>query len=287
MKLIPPMAGKLGAELTGLDVRNLSPETVSQLKQQLYEYRLIIIRDQKLSKQEYIEFATRLGRPQIYFQENYHHPEHPEIFVSSNVPENGRKVGVAGTGRYWHTDYQFFQEPLPFVMVYPQILPNAQRETYYIDMQRVYEELPGELRDYVENTRAIHDGKWRYKITPQDIDRALVDILDDVSKLVPLVMHPAVIQHPLTGKKSLYISSGFTTGLEGLSHEENTVVMAKLFEFIEREEHIHTHTWCYGDILLWENRALLHKAGDTPKGERSMSYRIGVYDDLPFYTRAN
>ena len=287
MKLTPPDAGRLGAEFTDLDVRHLSPETASQLQQQLYEHRLIIIRDQKLSKQEYIEFARKLGRPQVYFQKNYHHPEHPEIFVSSNVPENGKKVGVAGTGRYWHTDYQFFQEPLPFVMLYPQVLPNTRRETYYIDMQRVYEELPSELRTSVENTRAIHDGKWRYKITPEDMDRALIDILDEVGKLVPPVMHPAVIRHPLTGKKSLYISSGFTVGLEGLSHEENTVVMTKLFDFIEREEHIHTHTWRHGDILLWENRALLHKAGDTPKGEHSMSYRIGVYDDLPFYTNAN
>ncbi|PTL85526.1 TauD/TfdA family dioxygenase [Vitiosangium sp. GDMCC 1.1324] len=286
MKLIPPTAGKLGAELTGIDVRNLSSDMAVQLRLQLYEHRLIVIRDQNLSKQEYIDFANKLGRPQVYFQKNYHHPEHPEIFVSSNVLENGQKVGVAGTGRYWHTDYQFFQDPLPFVMVYPQILPNTRRETYYIDMQRVYEELPDELRAYVENTQAIHDGKWRYKITPEDIDRALIDILNDVNKLVPPVMHPAVIRHPLTGRKSLYISSGFTSRLEGLSYEENIEVMAKLFNFIEREDHIHTHTWRYGDILLWENRALLHKAGDTPKGERSMSYRIGVYDDLPFYANA-
>nr|QKW93945.1 alpha-ketoglutarate-dependent taurine dioxygenase [Vitiosangium cumulatum] len=284
MKITPPSAGKLGAELTGVDVRNLSPDMAVQLKLQLYEHRLIIIRDQRLSKQEYIEFANKLGRPQVYFQKNYHHPEHPEIFVSSNVPENGQKVGVAGTGRYWHTDYQFFQEPLPFVMVYPQILPNSRRETYYIDMQRVYEELPSELRAYVEDTQAIHDGKWRYKITPEDTDRAIIDILNELSKFAPPVMHPAVIRHPLTGRKSLYVSSGFTSGLEGLSYEENKEVMTKLFDFIEREDHIHTHTWCYGDILLWENRALLHKAGDTPKGEQSMSYRIGVYDDLPFYS---
>ncbi|WP_224371223.1 TauD/TfdA dioxygenase family protein [Hyalangium versicolor] len=287
MKITLPPARRLGAEITDLDVRDLSPEMAGQLKHQLYEQRLLIFRDQKLSKQEYIDFAKKIGRPQIYFQKNYHHPEHPEIFVSSNVPENGQKVGVAGTGKYWHTDYQFFQEPLPFVMVYPQILPESRRETYFIDMQRVYEDLPDELRAYVENTRAIHDGKWRYKITPQDIDRALIDILDEASKLVPPVMHPAVIQHPLTGRKSLYMSSGFTTGLEGLSYEENAAVLRRLFAFIEREEHIHTHTYRMGDILLWENRTLLHKAGATPKGERNMSYRIGVYDDLPFYVGAN
>ena len=99
-----------------------------------------------LSPTEYVEFAHRLGRPQIYFQDNYHHPEHPEIFVSANVPINGRNVGVAGTGRYWHTDYQFFEEPLPLTMVFPQRLPQGDRYTAYIDMQRVFDELPTHLR---------------------------------------------------------------------------------------------------------------------------------------------
>lgn len=286
MKITPSAEGRLGAEITELDVRALSAEEPAGLKQALYEHRLLVIREQTLTKPEYIAFARKLGRLQIYFQPNYHHPEHPEIFVSSNVPENGRKVGVAGTGRYWHTDYQFFEEPLPFVMVYPQVLPTSRRETFYIDMQRVYDELPSELRAHVEDRRAIHDGKWRYKVTEEDIDRALIDLLRSAEELVPATTHPAVIQHPLTGKKSLYVSSGFTTGLVGLSPEESSDVLAQLFAFTEREDHIHTHTWRYGDILLWENRALLHRAGDTPRGEPSMSYRIGVYDDLPFYAES-
>jgi taurine dioxygenase len=280
----PPVEGAIGAEFLEVDVRTVTPGVAALIKDQVYRHKLVVFRKQNLSNTEYIEFARMLGRPQIYLQKNYHHPEHPEIFVSSNVPENGKKVGVSGTGRYWHSDYQFHPEPLPMTMLYPQVLPHSRRETYYIDMQRVYEALPAHLLTQVDGKQAIHDAKWRYKITESDIDRAVIDILAEVEKLVPPVTHPAVIQHPVTGRRALYISSGFSAGIEGLSHEESKQVMGRLFAFVEQEGNVHVHTWRDGDILLWDNRTLLHRASDTPAGEQSSSYRIGIYDGLPFYT---
>ena len=279
-----PAEGAIGVEFLEVDLRTVTPEIAALIKDQVYRHKLAVFRGQTLSKTEYIELARALGRPQIYFQKNYHHPDHPEIFVSSNVPENGRKVGVSGTGRYWHSDYQFDPEPLPLTMLYPQVLPSSKRETYYIDMRRVYEALPADLLAYVDATRAIHDAKWRYKVTADDIDRAVVDILAEVARMVPPIAHPAVIEHPVTGRRALYISSGFSAGIEGLSHEENKRVMDRLFAFIEQEAHVHVHTWKEGDMLLWDNRTLIHRASDTPAGERSSSYRIGIYDGFPFYT---
>jgi taurine dioxygenase len=152
-------------------------------------------------------------------------------------------------------------------------------------MELVNDELPAALRSHVENKRAIHDGKWRYKITAQDIDRSIADLLAEADNVAPPTLHPAIIQHPSSGKKLLYLSSGFTTGIEGLTYEDNREALAQLFEFIERPDHVFTHQWREGDILLWDNRCLLHRAGDTPRGERSASYRIGIYDDLPFYAK--
>lgn len=284
MTINPPGNGSIGAELLDVDAKALTDAQAQELKQLVYRHKLVVFRNQTLSNVEYIAFARKFGEAQIYFQKNYHHPEHPEIFVSSNVPENGQKVGVAGTGRYWHTDYQFHPQPLPMTMLYPQVLPNGKRETYYIDMAYVYDTLPTELRCYVDGKMAVHNAKWRYKVTPDDIDRALIDLLADFEKMAPPHTHPAVIRHPITGRNILYISSGFTVGIDGLAYEENQQVMKKLFDFIEKPEHIYTHLWRYGDILLWDNRSLIHKASDTPKGEKSCSYRIGIYDRLPFYS---
>jgi taurine dioxygenase len=282
-EVVAPPQGDIGAEILGLDLKTLTAGQAASLKDEVYRYKLVIFRQQSLTRAEYVTLARTLGTPQVYLQKNYHHPEFPEIFVSSNVPENGKKVGVSGTGRYWHSDYQFHPEPLPMTLIYPQVLPNGKRETLFIDMERAYEDLPADLRPYIEGKNAIHEAKWRYKITPDDIDRSIIEIVHAVEQAAPAVTHPAVIVHPVTGRKMLYVSSGFTVGLEGLTHEENQRVIARLFDFTEAEDRVHVHPWEEGDILLWDNRMVIHKASDTPKGERSSSYRIGVYDGLPFY----
>ncbi len=283
MRVTLPENGGIGAEITGLKITSVSAEQIASIKDLVYAHKLVIFREQSLSADEYLAFACKVGRPQTYFQPRYHLPSYPEIFVSANVPQDGKKVGVSGTGRYWHTDYQFFAEPLPLTMVYPQQLPRARRETYYIDMENVYRRLPDDLRKRIAHASFVHEGRWRYKIAPEDIDRALIDIFEQMGKEVPAVVHPAVIEHPVTGRKSLYASEGFTTGVVGASHEESKTLLNRLFQFIAQEQHIYTHAYRDGDILFWDNRPLLHKASTVPKGEPSVNYRIGVYDDLPFY----
>jgi taurine dioxygenase len=286
MKVISPPLEQIGIQILDLDVASVTPIEIEEIKQLVYDYKLVIFRGQKINDNQYLEFAQKIGTPQIYPQDNYHHPEHPEIFVSSNLLKDGKKFGVRGTGRYWHTDCAFLEEPLPLTMLYPQILPESIRETYYIDMQQVYQKLPAHLKSYVDGKYLIHEGKWRYKVQEWDIDKAIIDILRDIEERFPAVKHPAVVTHPVTGAKILYASSGFTTGIEGLDYETNQKVLPELFAFIERQEHIHTHVWQDGDLILWENRTLNHMASKVASGEKSVSYRIGVDDGLPFYLSA-
>ncbi|NIE83205.1 MULTISPECIES: TauD/TfdA family dioxygenase [unclassified Burkholderia] len=283
MQIQHPAEQRIGAVVDDFNGVAPSAQDIQTLRELVYRHKLVILRGQHLDKQQYVDFTRALGRPQVYLQSNYHHPEFPEIFVSSNVPEDGKKVGVAGTGRYWHTDCQFLTDPLPLTTLLPQVLAKGIRATKYIDMVRVYEALPAHLRSLVDARDAIHEGKWRYKIQAEDIDRAVIDILEEKSRLAPPVRHPAVITHPVTGAKALYVSRGFTTGLEGMSHEEGRDALEQLFAFVEQPEHIHEHFWSHGDMLVWDNRTLIHQASETPKGESSVSYRIGVYDGLAFY----
>ena len=286
MKVISPPLEQIGIQILDLDVASVTPREIEEIKQLVYDYKLVIFREQKINDNQYLEFAQKIGTPQVYPQDNYHHPEHPEIFVSSNLLKDGKKFGVRGTGRYWHTDCAFLEEPLPLTMLYPQVLPKSIRETYYIDMQQVYQKLPAHLKSYVDGKYLIHEGKWRYKVQEWDIDKAIIDILRDIEERFPAVRHPAVVRHPVSGAKILYASSGFTTGIEGLDYETNQKILPELFAFIERQEHIHTHVWQDGDLILWENRTLNHMASKVASGEKSVSYRIGVDDGLPFYLSA-
>ncbi len=283
MKINRPPEESIGAEILDFDVKLTTPEEAIAIKELVYQHKLVIFRNQSLNEEKYTQFARKIGKPQVYLQENYHHPDHPEIFVSSNIKRDGKKFGVPGTGRYWHTDCAFLDEPLPFTMLYPQIIPKSNRETYYLDMEQMYQKLPAHLRRYVEGKKIRHEAKWRYKVQEWDIDRAMIDILQDLERQCPAVEHPAIITHPVNQKKILYMSSGFTTGIVGLDYETNQQALEELFSFIEREEHIYKHEWEDGDILLWENRSLNHRASIRVLSESSLNYRIGIYDGLPFY----
>ncbi|NEO53124.1 MAG: TauD/TfdA family dioxygenase [Okeania sp. SIO3B5] len=283
MKVHKPQRESIGAEVLDLDVKLTSSAEAIAIKELVYDHKLVIFRNQSLNEKQYLEFSQKIGTPQIYPQDNYHHPDHPEIFVSSNILKDGKKFGMPGTGRYWHTDCAFLDEPLPFTMLYPQIIPQSNRETYYLNMELVYEKLPAHLKMYVEGKYLKHEAKWRYKVQECDLDRAIIDIMHDFENRFPAVQHPAVITHPVTQKKSLYMSSGFTTGIIGLDYETNQKILQELFSFMERDEFIHKHKWNDGDLILWENRTLNHKASISVLSEESLNYRIGVYDGLPFY----
>lgn len=276
-------AGRLGLPIEGVSVAELDTAGAARLRAAVYANKLVVLRGLELSDADYIALSRKLGEPQIYFQPNYHHPEHPEIFVSANVPIDGKKVGVAGTGRYWHSDYQFFDEPLPFTMVAPRLIPAGNRGTCFVDMEAAYATLPADLRRFTDGTRAIHEAKWRYKIQACDIDKSITEVLEEFGRLTPPVTHPTVITHPVTGRRSLYISRGFTVGIEGLSHEASRAALDALFAHVERPEHVHLQAWSPGDILLWDNRQVIHMSSGSLHGSPSISYRIGVYDGLPFY----
>ncbi len=284
MKTHSPGPSGLGAEITDFDLAAATDDEVAELRRLVYRHKLIVFRGQSMDEEAYLAMARRFGRPQIYFQHHYHHPAHPEIFVSSNIPEDGRKVGVAGTGCFWHTDYQFFDEPLSTVFMYPQVLPRTGRkETAFVDMERVWAELPEALRRTLDGTHAFHEVTWYYKVQPSDVDRALIDLVRDIRTEAPGAVHPTVIRHPVTGADSLYVSEGFTSRVLELPLAESRQALARVFEAVDQPPVRHVHRWEQGDVLFWDNRGLVHRAWEGTSGEPNKSYRIGVYDDQPFH----
>ncbi|ATB37756.1 dioxygenase [Cystobacter fuscus] len=285
MKIQEGFINGVGALVDKVDVRRFGNEEARELRENvLYRRRFILFRGQKLSTTEYIDFARKLGTPQVYLQDNYHHPEHPEIFISSNVSINSRKMGVSRTGYYWHTDCSFQQQPLSLTMLYPRILPEGRRETLFIDMPSVLERLPMGLRQRLEGRDAWHGGNGRYKVREEDIGKPLHELIEAEARLAPPVRHPSIIQHPLTQERSLYVNEGFTQRIDGYAADESSALLADVFAFIARPEHVITHEWEEGDILVWDNRTLLHRSGASPRHEAQMIYRIGLYDGHPFYS---
>jgi taurine dioxygenase len=282
MKIVPRPG--LGADVTDVDMRTLTAADVASLKTAVYEHKLLVFHGVNLTDAEYVTMARRFGVPQRYFQSHYHHPEFAEIFVSNNVPMDGAKVGVAGTGRMWHSDYQFFPEPLPLTFVMPRIVPaGGARGTLFVDMVAALRDLPAKLRDALAGKTCFQDAVYYYKVQPFDIDKGILELMEEFHRDAPGATHPAIIDHPLLPRQALYASSGFTQRVDGMAHEASQALLRETFAFLERAERTHTATWQVGVLLLWDNRQVMHRSSGTLHGQSSRSYRIGVYDGVPFY----
>ena len=193
--------GKLaiGCTIHGVDAKSLAPGQMLKIKDLLYKNRLIVLKDQSLTEQEYCDFAHRVGSPVPYLQDNYHHPEFPLIFVSSNVKSQGKQIGVARTGGYWHSDTSFEPDPKFITMLMPKVLPQTvARSTRFIDMAEVYAALPQETKDRLAGTQFLHSGRMRFKIRPDCIGFDIFEILSMIDQATPPSKHPGVIEHPYT-----------------------------------------------------------------------------------------
>ncbi|MUG94498.1 hypothetical protein F7734_19790 [Scytonema sp. UIC 10036] len=176
----------MGVFVYDFNNKTASDRDIQDLKELIYEHKIVVIKEQDLSPHQHCDFGYRLGELEKYYQPMYHHPEREEIFVSSNVSQNGQQIGVPKTGKFWHADYAFMPKPFAFSMVYPQILPSQDRGTYFINMSQVYQCLPDDLKSIANESSCYHSVRRYFKIRPQDVYRPISEILDEIERVTPL-----------------------------------------------------------------------------------------------------
>lgn len=283
MQIIPGANGVLGAQIHGIDLGAITSAQARDVLAAVHHHALVRFKHQKMTVHQYVALGEKLGMIMPYPDERYRHPEHAGVFVSSNV--KGRTMGMARSGYFWHTDLSFKPRPQPLTVLYPQLLPQAKRETLFINMADVYDALPAALRSIVDGRTAKHDPSMRYKPSLADVEANLDigEILERKRPLFPAPTHPLVITHPVTRRRILYMNSGFTTSIDGLPYDESQAALEELFAFIERPEHVQPHSWELGDIIVWDNRMLIHKAGYMAPDDFQTIFRLGIDDQVPFY----
>jgi (R)-3-[(carboxymethyl)amino]fatty acid dioxygenase/decarboxylase len=278
--------GGPGVELCGVDVRVFTATDAARLREIIYRERVVVLRDQtRLAPADYIAFSRLLGTPQIYPIDSYHHPDHPELYISSNLRFDGKRYGVARTGAYWHTDCCFLREPVSFTMLAMDLLPRSRRDTLFVDMAEVWRSLPEALASRLRGRAAFHGPNGRYKVREVDVGKPLGELIAEIAKLSPDVPHPVVIEHPVTGERALYVNEGFTTRLTGLDADESRALLDQLFAFTCSADRVRTHTWKLGDVVLWDNRLVIHRSGGVADDEDYIVFRISIFDGLPFYAQ--
>lgn len=281
----------MGAVVDGFDFSHASDVDFGDLRGALYRDKILLLKNQELDSPGFIEFGRAMGTIEVYYEPMYHHPGYREIFVSATAPSDGRQVGVPKTGKFWHADYSFMPKPFGITMIYPQVVPKKNRGTYFIDMGNAFGALSDDLKTQVSTLRTEHSPRRYFKIRPGDVYRPIWELQEEIEKTTPPAFHPTVFTHPVTGEQVLYLSEGFACAL--LDEHGTPVGGALLIELLAASGQldqtfahpaIHTQRFTEGDLLIWDNRSLVHRALHTTTPEPAVSHRVTVHDQHSFYS---
>ena len=271
---VNPLSPVLGAEITGLDIAQPMGENLAKDIRQswLDAGGLLVIRDQTLTTEQHIQFSRHFGplfgapgeTPLQETVSRYLHPDHPEIYRVSNKVENGKPKGRAGAGTYWHSDVSFKQRPASASIMHAIEIPDIGGDTLFCNMTAAYEALSGAMKEMLAPLHAHHD----FAQTAATQFAKPVVIEEDL-KGDNRAIHPVVRTHGDTGRKSLYVNPGMTTGLDNFDDEESAVLLGFLFDHATQPEFTFRHHYRQGDVVMWDNRSLMHYAindyGDQPR----------------------
>jgi taurine dioxygenase len=244
-----------GVEITGADLsRSASATLVALIRQALLDHHVAVIRDQALAKQQQYDFTLNFGELEDHVAR--HSDERYSIVHSvTNLDRDGNPTNALDTrGNYfWHTDKSYHAVPSLMTMLHAVELPPTGGDTQFANMVLAYRALPEAMKVRLAGLRAIHSWESsRLQSGSQPASEA-------EKRERPPVSHPIVRTHPETGDKALYIGN-HAGAVEGLAEAEGKALLAELLAHATRPEFVYTHHWRPGDLVIWDNRALLHRA---------------------------
>lgn len=265
MKLaIRKTGAALGAEIQGVDLaRPLDEETFRAIVDAWHEHEVIYFRDQELTPEQHIAVSRRFGELEHHVRQDCCKPGYPEIFVVSNIIENGRPIGSQDAGLFWHSDLCYKKTPSRGSLFYAREVPHDENgrplgDTVFASMTAAYAALPEHTRRALEGRLAVNSYLHGYYRERNSGPRKV--LTEEQKRQTPDVEHPVVRTHPYTGKKCLFACEGYTTRIVGLPEAESSALLSGLFEHLKKPDFLYRHKWRVGDFLIWDNCATQHLA---------------------------
>jgi taurine dioxygenase/putative 2-oxoglutarate oxygenase len=256
LELVPITDG-IGTEVRGVDVtKNLSDSDFERIYQAWIETAVLLLRDQKMTPDQHIEFTRRFGEVFSYTRSQFNHTEHPEILILSNLTKEGKPIGSARSGRVWHTDGHYLATPPVGSMLYAIEVPPVGGDTWYANMYSAYDALPEQVKERIDDLKVVisrlQSRPYNYPDRPAPTDQERADWVD--------VTHPIVRVHEVSGRKAIYAGGNVPWRIEGMSEEDSAPLVTFLQEFSLQPQFTYCHKWRVGDIVLWDNRSAMHRA---------------------------
>ncbi len=253
--------GPLGAEVEGADLsRPLDAATLKGIADAWLQHQVLVFRGQSLDDPALVAFSARFGKlEKAPIAEKavgvVHVPRLPEVTVVSNVVEGGVPLGALGDGELsWHSDMTYLPTPPPASILYGVEVPPVGADTWFNNMYLAYEKLPAATKARIAGLRSNHTSSY----TSAGTLRKGYDDVTDVTK-APGTLHPVVIEHPQTHRKALYLGRRQHGYIEGMPLAESEMLLEELWTHATQDEFAFAHKWKRGDVVMWDNRCVMHR----------------------------
>jgi taurine dioxygenase len=242
----------------------------------LHRHRVLVVPTIKLDPGDQVAFSRRLGPLEIHASYDFTLPAHREVFCVGNVARDGMRASFSRGVEQWHADSSFREIPSDASLFYGEIVPPEGGETNFSDATGAYAELDAATKRRIDGLRAVHSlntlHEWGRRHNPGR------EPMSEARKAEwPPVNQPLVRTHPVTGAKSLYLCPAVISHIEGMDAAEGRALIDELAAHVSQPRYVYSHRWQQGDLVVWDNRAVLHTASlfDHLRYERLM-YRTTV-----------
>ena len=286
--------GALGASVTGIDLSEpVSSNLFKKIMEVWNEHLLLVFPDQKLSKEEHIDFSRNFGELEVHPGGKHVLKDYPELLWLTNEKDaEGNYLSLREGGSIWHSDLSYMAYPSRCSLLYAIDVPDDGGDTEWANMYLAYDNLPNELKKLIEGLKAVHQfdlaDNPRFhppsSMTEEDKKGSIWEKKSaEVKARTPDVIHPIVRTHDVTNRKALFVNRRFTTHIVDMEENEGEELLLELFSYIENPENIYHHCWSKDQLLLWDNRCTVHLAcGGVPEDQLRTMLRTTVRGGVPF-----
>jgi taurine dioxygenase len=270
---VQPIAGALGAEISGVDLAtDLPQETVAEIRRAWLDHLVVFFRDQCLAPPDFLAFARRIGEPVEYpFVTGI--DGFPEIISVTKLPHE-----TVNFGGIWHSDTVYLEQPPMATMLVAREVPPVGGDTMWANMYAAYEALSPGMQRLLDGLRAVHSSALA------DVSKTREDRIRDSGADADreyVAEHPVVRTHPETGRKALYVNVAHTVRFVDMTEEESRPLLEYLFAHSVRPELTCRFHWDVGSLALWDNRCAMHHPINDYHGFTRAMHRITLAGDVP------
>ncbi len=265
-----------GAEISGLDLRQpLDPDAVAAIRKAWHEHLVIVFRNQDLSDLDQVRLVEALGTVGAYMRprEQQTREYHPAVMMITNILENGEPIGAIPDGEMmFHTDTSYDANPHDGTSLFAMQVTEDGGHTLFSNQYMVYDALPETIKTRLAGRAAMHIFEFGTTVkTKKRYDRATS----------PHHPHPVFKRHPATGRMAVYVCPLLTEEIIDFPEAEGAELLHTIYAYQERPEFIFEHVWREGDLVLWDNRCLMHARTDFPTDQIRQLRRVTLLTEHP------